>query len=87
MRCKRKGCKGEVVNLGWFYGCLLCSREQYVKAKRSKRRDLLHLGILIVERVKKIPKPDPLAPVKYNPRYVLVSRGEHYIGEDKKVED
>jgi len=81
MKCRKKGCGGTIINLGWYVGCLSCGRPSNVKRKCKKPRIVIHLGRLDIRIIKIV--PDIEAPVKFTPRYVLVSRGEHYLGEKK----
>jgi hypothetical protein len=41
MRCKRPNCGGSIVNLGWYAGCLSCSRPFTGKVIKERKGDVL----------------------------------------------
>jgi hypothetical protein len=90
LRCKRKDCHGTIVNMGWYYGCILCCREisdKMGKKLDEKSRGILHLDPIHVEKVKEGEFGIYTDRVRYDPRLVLNSSGDTYIGEKSSTEE
>jgi hypothetical protein len=102
LKCKVKNCGGTIVNMGWYYGCLLCCNPvedkvtklkingdliEVVGDKKIRHKNLLHLDPIHVKPFTEEEKIElqtrySHSPSKYDPRHVLLSSGERYIGEE-----